>query len=62
MTQSYSKIDERSARFYMDVVETRNGSASSAELEIYHKREGDILINCGLLVHNGVSLGAARGR
>ena len=59
MTQSYSKIDERSARFYMDVVETRNGSVSSAELEIYNKREGDILINCGLLVHNGASLVAA---
>lgn len=61
MTQSYSKIDERSARFYMDVVETRNGSVSSAELEIYQKREGDILINCGLLVHNGVSLVEAVG-
>ena len=52
MTQSSLKINERAACLYLEVVETPGGAVSSAELEDYHNGDGDILIDCGLLVHS----------
>ena len=52
MTKSSSKIDERAARLYLDIVENPYGSISSAELEDCHKGDGDALIDCGLLAHD----------
>lgn len=52
MTQSSLKINERAACLYLEVVETPGGAVSSAELEDYHNGDGDVLIDCGLLVHS----------